>query len=125
MGKHFFSGKDPIVILNFFARFIRNTNFLGKGEAQLFIAFPYLLSDSSQKPYEAVVKMTTLEKYGLIRLLEAVNILYEVLLNPPRSVTALAIFESFRRDLMRTNNSVSSVSTTDPVVAYACIIPGM
>lgn len=75
--KHFFSGKDPITILDFLARFVCETDIQRKSGAQTFNAFPSILTDIAWGQCEAGVKMISTEKNGVFCWSKAAKYLLE------------------------------------------------
>lgn len=73
MPKHFLSSDDPIRILNFLAKFVREEDIQEMSDAQVFIALSFFLTESAQSHCEARVEKTPLEEDGVSCLSEDVK----------------------------------------------------
>lgn len=75
MLKQKFSGEDPILVLDFLARFVQEADVLEMSEAQAYVALPYFLSGMAEDQYNSVRGSSRASEGGVTCWPEAVHYL--------------------------------------------------
>jgi len=71
--EHHFSGNDPIMVIDFLTRLVREANIQGFSEAQMFLALPAFLEGKALSHYESGIEFVPPEEGGVSCWPEAVQ----------------------------------------------------
>ena len=72
---HYFSGEDPVLVLDFLVRFCKEADTQGMSEAQAYLAVPYFLKGFALNQFESVTETATSSEGGVTCWPEAVQYL--------------------------------------------------
>lgn len=106
---HRFSGEDPIRVLDFLARYVKEANIQAMSEAQAFIALPSFLIGFAKSQYEAGVQLTSPDEGGVTSWPEAVQYLLRNYAHSTYIPSAISDLRSVRQSHSETENSFAKL----------------
>ena len=106
--QHHFTGEDPIMVLDFLARFVREANIQEMSEAQAFLALPHFLDGFAKSQYEAGVELVKPRLGGVSSWPESVQYLLRNYAQSGHISSAISDLRAIQQDSSETERQFAT-----------------